>query len=160
MVDGWSPYLTRGVRYARQDQGVPRQREEIVPRATGNFDIDGWDQETIDEREGATLSRVHVSKTFHGDLDGTSTADLLTAAGQVEGSAAYVAFERFIGTANGRKGSFVLHHTASGSGGERSLSWTILPDSGTGELLGITGGGDIVVHDDGTHAYVLDYHLP
>ncbi|MEO3811435.1 DUF3224 domain-containing protein [Sphaerisporangium sp. B11E5] len=131
-----------------------------MPRATGGFHIESWDQETIDDREGATIGRVHVTKTFHGDLEGTSTADLLTAAGQVEGSAAYVAFERFTGTAHGRKGSFVLHHTASGSGGERSLSWTILPDSGTGELKGVTGGGDIVIQEDGGHAYVLDYELP
>ncbi|MFC6085791.1 DUF3224 domain-containing protein [Sphaerisporangium aureirubrum] len=131
-----------------------------MPRATGSFEIDRWDQETADEDEGATIGRVHVTKTFHGDLDGTSTADLLTATAAVEGSAAYVAFERFTGTAHGRKGTFVLHHTASGSGGERSLSWTILPDSGTGELLGIAGGGGIAIEEDGGHTYVLDYELP
>ncbi|MEU8269376.1 DUF3224 domain-containing protein [Sphaerisporangium sp. NPDC049002] len=77
---------------------------------------------------------------------------------EVEGSAAYVGFERFTGGVHGRKGSFVLHHTATGSAGEQSLSWTILPDSGTGELLGIRGGGQIIP-DDGEHFFHLDYEL-
>ncbi|WP_424536918.1 DUF3224 domain-containing protein [Sphaerisporangium viridialbum] len=129
-----------------------------MPRANGDFDIDSWEPETFDEREGATLARVHVTKTFHGDLEGTSTTDIITAMAQVEDSAAYVGFERFTGSVQGRKGSFVLHHTASGSGGERSLSWTILPDSGTGELVGIHGGGQIVP-EDGKHFFHLDYEL-
>lgn len=133
-------------------------KEADVPRAGGTFDIDSWEPETFDEREGATLARVHVTKTFHGDLEGTSTADLITAMAQVEGSAAYVGFERFIGSVHGRKGSFVLHHTATGSAGEQSLSWTILPDSGAGELLGIRGEGQIS-NDDGAHAFHLDYEL-
>ncbi|MFC4530907.1 DUF3224 domain-containing protein [Sphaerisporangium dianthi] len=127
-----------------------------MPRASGAFTIDGWEPETYDEREGATLSRVHVTKTFHGDLEGTSTTDILTAMAQVEGSAAYVGFERFTGALHGRKGTFVLHHNATGSAGEQSLSWTVLPDSGTGELAGIRGGGHIV-KDGGAHTYTLDY---
>ncbi|WP_248966154.1 DUF3224 domain-containing protein [Sphaerisporangium perillae] len=127
-----------------------------MPRANGTFDIDGWEPETLDEREGATLSRVHVTKTFKGDLEGNSTAELITAMAQVEGSAAYVGFERFTGALHGRKGTFVLHHTATGSGGEQSLSWTILPDSGTGELRGIRGEGQII-NEDGAHSYILDY---
>jgi hypothetical protein len=129
-----------------------------VPRANGTFDIDSWEPQAIDERDGATLNRVHVTKTFHGDLEGTSTADILTAMAQVEGSAAYVGFERFTGGVHGRKGSFVLHHTARSYAGEQSLSWTVLPDSGTGELLGIQGGGQIV-NDDGVHSFHLDYEL-
>ncbi|WP_326829558.1 DUF3224 domain-containing protein [Streptosporangium sp. NBC_01810] len=62
------------------------------------------------------------------------------------------------GTAHGRKGTFVLHHTATAHAGESALSWTILPDSGTGELLGIRGGGQIV-NDDGAHSFHLDYEL-
>ncbi|MGW4640891.1 DUF3224 domain-containing protein [Sphaerisporangium sp. NPDC004334] len=129
-----------------------------MPRANGAFDIEGWEPETYDEREGATLSRVHITKTFRGDLEGGSTTDILTAMTQVEGSAAYVGLERFTGTLHGRKGTFVLHHSATGSAGEQSLSWTVVPDSGTGELLGIRGGGQIT-NDDGAHTYTLDYDL-
>ncbi|GGL11286.1 hypothetical protein Sme01_42240 [Sphaerisporangium melleum] len=130
-----------------------------MPSANGTFDITGWEPETYDEREGATLSRVHVTKTFHGDLEGTSTTDILTAMTQVEGSAAYVGLERFTGSLHGRKGTLVLQHSATGSRGEQTLSWTIVPDSGTGELLEVRGGGRITA-ENGTHTYTLDYDLP
>ncbi|RCG29097.1 DUF3224 domain-containing protein [Sphaerisporangium album] len=129
-----------------------------MPRAEGTFDIESWEPQTYDEREGATLTRVHITKAFHGDLEGTSTTDIVTAVGRVETSAAYAGFERFTGSVHGRKGTFVLHHNATSEGGDRSLSWTILPDSGTGELQGITGTGNIV-NDDGAHSYTLDYEL-
>ncbi|MFC4587944.1 DUF3224 domain-containing protein [Sphaerisporangium corydalis] len=129
-----------------------------MPRANGTFDITGWDPQPIDEAEGATVSRVHVTKDFHGDLDGTSTTDILTAVTQVETSMAYVGFERFTGSVHGHKGTFVLHHTATGHDGDQSMSWSVLPDSGTGELAGIRGAGQITVAD-GTHSYHLDYDL-
>ncbi|GGK92447.1 hypothetical protein Ppa06_59230 [Planomonospora parontospora subsp. parontospora] len=129
-----------------------------MPRATGTFTIDGWDPQPYDTAEGATLTRVHVTKTFDGDLTGTSTTDIITAVSQAETSAAYAGFERFTGTVHGRKGTFVLHHTATQHAEESALSWTVLPGSGTGELLGIRGGGGIV-NDGGVHSFHLDYEL-
>ncbi|GAA2869776.1 DUF3224 domain-containing protein [Streptosporangium fragile] len=129
-----------------------------MPRAAGTFTVDSWDPQPYDEAEGAVLTRVHLTKTFDGDLTGTSTTDIITAIAKVETSAAYAGFERFTGTVHGRKGTFVLHHTATSHAGESSLSWTILPDSGTGELAGIRGGGRIV-NDDGAHSFHLDYEL-
>ncbi|MBB2913124.1 hypothetical protein FHS43_004422 [Streptosporangium becharense] len=127
-----------------------------MPRATGTFTIDSWEPHPYDEAEGATLTRVHLTKTFAGDLVGTSTTDIITAVAAVETSAAYAGFERFSGTVHGRRGTFVLHHTASRDTGRSSLVWDILPDSGTGELAGIRGGGQIV-NDDGDHSFHLDY---
>ncbi|MEV7010385.1 DUF3224 domain-containing protein [Streptosporangium sp. NPDC051022] len=129
-----------------------------MPHADGTFTVDSWDPRPYDEAEGATLSHVRLTKTFDGDLVGTATADIITVMTQVEGSAAYAGFERFTGTAHGREGTFVLHHTATSHAGESSLSWTILPGSGTGELSGIRGGGQIV-NDDGAHSFHLDYEL-
>ncbi|MEV4097601.1 DUF3224 domain-containing protein [Streptosporangium saharense] len=129
-----------------------------MPRATGTFTLDSWEPETYDEAEGATLSRVHVTKTFAGDLVGTSTTDIITAVARVEDSAAYAGFERFTGTLHGRKGTFVLHHNATAYAGEAALTWDVLPDSGTGELAGIRGSGGIV-NVDGAHSYHLDYEL-
>ena len=84
-------------------------------RATGTFEIDSWDEEPYDEREGTKLARVRVAKTFRGDVEGVSTTDLLLAYGAEEGSAAYVGFERVVGSIHGRSGTFVLHHTATSS---------------------------------------------
>ena len=124
---------------------------------TGTFEIDGWNEKPYDEREGTKLTRTRVTKTFHGDVEGESTAELLMAYGAREGSAAYVGLERIVGRVNGRKGSFVLHHNASGSRGERSATWSVVPDSGTGELRGLKGEARISIEADGGHSFTLDY---
>src|SRR5207247_7430847 len=128
--------------------------------ATGTFDIEGWDQQTYDEREGVSLARATVTKTFHGDLEGTSTAELLLAGStQVETSRAYVAIERIEGRLHGRTGTFVLHHTAIGSAAGGTAAWTVVPDTGTGELRGLSGQVQIAIDADGTHRFTLDYEL-
>lgn len=43
--------------------------------------------------------------------------------------------------------------------GKPSLTVSILPDSGTEELAGISGSLNIVI-EAGKHSYVLDYQLP
>jgi len=50
-----------------------------VTHATATFDVDSWEEEPYDEAEGARLVRTRVAKTFHGDVKGTSTAELLMA---------------------------------------------------------------------------------
>ena len=72
------------------------------------------------------------------------------------GSAAYVAIEYFAGSVDGKSGSFVLQHRGIVNRGDAQLSVTIVPDSGTGELAGISGPLEID-NDEGHHSYVLDY---
>ena len=55
------------------------------------------------------------------------------------GSAGYVAIENFIGSVGGKTGSFVLQHHGLMTRGEAELTVTVVPDSGTGELRGISG---------------------
>ena len=126
--------------------------------ATSAFSITGWEPATIDDRDGVSLARTKVTKTFTGDLEGASVAELLMA-GAPNDSAAYVGFERVEGKLNGRAGSFILHHNAVSAHGEQSASWTIMADSGTGELQGISGAAQIVIDADGGHTLVLDYDL-
>ena len=129
-------------------------------KAVATFTLDSWDPEPIDDGPGAALGRVRITKTFSGEVVGTSTVEMLTAVSGVEGSAAYVAFERIFATMGDRSGSFVLHHTATSSAAGQVGSWTIVPDSGAGELVGITGSAIIDVAEDGTHSFTLDYGLP
>jgi hypothetical protein len=131
----------------------------MTNRAVTPFTIDTWEESVYDERPGARLSQTRIGKTFTGDFRGTSEAQTIMCGAPVEGSAAYVGFERFLGSLHGRAGSFVLHHTAGGSGGARSGSWTIVPDTGTGELAGISGSGEIAIAEDGAHTLILDYEL-
>ena len=132
----------------------------MTESAKGTFTIDGWDQETFDEAEGATLAQATVTKTFTGDLAGTSSTRILMCTTQVETSAAYVGFERFSGTVGGRAGTFVLHHSATADADAgQALHWAIVPDSGTGDLRTIRGTGQITVDPDGGHTYTLEYTM-
>lgn len=127
-------------------------------RATGTFDLDRWEEQPpYDERDGNKLTRVHIDKTFHGDLEGTSTAEIITVY-TAAGPAAYVGVERFEGTVKGRRGAFILQHCAGAIGGAPWLMWKIVESSGTGELAGLRGEGKITVAD-GKHSFSLDYDL-
>ena len=132
-----------------------RMREQIK----GAFDLVMDPQPQYDSFEGGlVLGRLSFRKTFHGELDGTSTVRMLSAGTAVKGSAGYVAIELVEGTLRGRRGSFVLQHNGTMNRGQAGLSVTVVPDSGTGELEGLSGtmAIDIV---DGAHFYTFDFEL-
>lgn len=128
-------------------------------RAKATFEITTWDEKPYDEREGVKLTRTHLTKTFRGEIEGESTAELLIAYAAEEGSAAYAGFERITGRLHDRSGSFVLHHGATSSRGMQSATWSVVPDSGTGELRGLRGEAQISMEPDGGHSFTLDYDL-
>jgi hypothetical protein len=109
--------------------------------------------------ESAKLGRMSIEKQFHGDLEGTSAGEMLSVGTEVKGSAGYVAMERVNGTLHGRTGTFALQHSGTMTRGEPQLNVTVVPDSGTGELLGITGKLLINIVEK-KHFYEFDYTLP
>jgi hypothetical protein len=131
----------------------------MAAHATGTFEVKLTPQPPEDKAEGATLGRMSGDKQFHGDLEGTSKVQMLTAMTDVRGSAGYVAIERVTGTLRGRSGSFVLQHSGSSNRGATQLSITVVPDSGTGQLVGIAGKMTITI-TDGKHSYDFEYTLP
>ena len=138
----------------------PTNPETIVTtRATGTFDVKITPQATDTPTEGSPLGRMSIDKQFHGDLEGTSKGEMLTAGTAIKNSAVYVAVERVTGTLHGRTGTFALHHTGIMNRGDQSLTITVVPDSGTGELTGITGTLSIEIAN-GKHSYVFEYALP
>lgn len=103
------------------------------------FTITRWDDAVYDATEGeAQLGRVSADKTFTGPMEGTSTVELLTA-GLVEGSAGYVASEKFRGTLEGRAGTFVMQHGATMSPDGPVFFGHVVPGTGTGDLVGLSG---------------------
>jgi len=126
--------------------------------ARGTFDVKITPQPSDDKSE-TPLGRMTLDKVFHGDLDGTSHGEMLTGGTTVKGSGVYVAVERVEGTLNGHKGTFLLHHTGVMTRGAPELSITVVPDSGTGQLTGITGKLNIQI-DQGKHSYDFEYTLP
>ncbi len=128
----------------------------MMQHAKGTFDVKVIPQEN---RTGvATLGHLLLEKQLQGDLQGSSTGQMLAAQTAVEGSAGYVAIERFTGTLHGRSGSFILQHIGQMGRGQMQLTVTVLPDSGTEQLQGLTGTLRIII-EGGKHYYELDYSL-
>jgi hypothetical protein len=128
-----------------------------VRHALGTFEVKGTPLEPGDKPD--TIGRFVLEKQFHGDLEATSKAQMLTASTAVKGSAAYVAIEQVSGSLHGRSGSFVLQHSGTMTrGGSPQLSVTVVPDSGTDHLVGLAGKMTIIVAD-GKHSYDLEYTL-
>jgi hypothetical protein len=126
--------------------------------AKGTFDTADWTaQPPYDDRDGVSLGVVALTKTFHGDLTGTSLVTLLVASTPVETSKAYVALERIDATLEGRTGSFTVQHSAHSTASGQSLRVSVVPDSGTAELAGISGEMEIRIAPDGSHFYTFDY---
>lgn len=130
----------------------------MTAHATGPFDVEVTAQE--DKPGEHLLGRMLLDKKYHGDLDATAKGQMLTAGTDVKGSGAYVAIERVTGTLKGRKGSFVLQHTGTMAHGQFQLTITVVPDSGSGQLEGMTGKMTIHIAENGDHSYDLEYSLP
>jgi hypothetical protein len=101
---------------------------------------------------------MSIDKQFHGDLEASSKGQMLAAMTSVKGSAGYVAIEQVTGSLHGRNGTFVLQHSGTMTRGAPQLIVSVVPDSGTAELAGLTGTMTIIV-TDGKHSYEFDYTL-
>jgi hypothetical protein len=131
----------------------------MTNRAAGSFTV-SMNPAAPPERAGkTTLGRMLLDKAYGGDLVAIGSGEMLTAVTDTKGSASYVAIEQINGELLGRAGSFVVHHTGTMSGGVDRLSIGIVPDSGTGQLTGITGELRLQLAD-GEHRYELLYSLP
>jgi len=128
--------------------------------AKGTFDVKVIPQKPDNkEAESAKLGRMSLDKTFHGELEGTSQGEMLSYMTEVKGSGVYVAIERVTAKLNGRSGSFAMYHHGTMTRGEPQLTVTVVPDSGTGELTGLTGTLKIIL-EGRQHFYEFDYSLP
>jgi hypothetical protein len=135
------------------------QRKIMATRASGPFEVKIVPQTPDGKFEDATMGRMTIDKQFRGDLEGTSKGQMLTAMTDIKGSAGYVAIERVTGTLHGRSGAFALQHSGTMTRGVPQLSVTVVPDSGTGQLVGLTGTMIINIAD-GKHSYEFEYTLP
>ena len=135
-----------------------QKEKPMTMKASGAFEVKLTPQASNDKAEGATLGRMSIDKQFHGDLEATSKGEMLTAMTGVKDSAGYVAIERVTGTLHGQSGSFILQHSGTMAHGVQQLTINVVPDSGTGQLAGITGKMTIKIVD-GKHFYEFEYTL-
>ena len=134
---------------------TPESKERIM-KATGTFDVKVTPLTTD---KNAFPGRLSIEKTWHGGLEGTSTGEMMTAQTDVKDSGVYVALEKFTGTLDGKKGTFLLHHTGIMTRGTPHLAIAVVPDSGTGQLTGISGTLNTLI-SEGKHSYDFEYTLP
>ena len=138
--------------------GFQKEKKPLMrTHASGTFEVKVVPQ-AADDKDPTAVGRFSLDKQFHGDLSGTSKGVMLAISTSVSGSAGYVAIEQVNGTLNGRTGTFALQHTGTMTRGAPQLSVTVVPDSGTGELTGLSGKMDIKI-TDGKHFYEFDYSI-
>lgn len=127
--------------------------------ASGTFEVTPTPEPPLDTADGVIVGRMTFAKTFQGAVQATSTVHMTYARTPTDSSAGYVAVEKIDGEVDGRVGSFVVMHTGVMAGGDLNLVVAIVPDSGTGNLAGISG--TMTIDDsDGGHSYALEYQLP
>ena len=138
---------------------VAAQGAIVMEHAIGTFDVKLAPSGEADKTEGSTLGTYSLDKEYHGDLEASAKGTMLTAGTEVKGSAGYVAIERVTGALKGHKGSFVLQHNGTLTRGTPQQNIVVVPDSGTGELTGLTGKLTVII-ESGKHSYEFDYSLP
>lgn len=131
----------------------------MTMHAHGTFDVTMTPQPPDDEAENVPVSRLSMDKRFHGDLEATSKGQMLAVGTNVEGSAGYVVMEQATGTLHGHSGAFALQHNGTMTRGTPQLAVTVVPDSGTAQLTGLSGTLAIAIVD-GQHTYNFEYTLP
>ena len=131
----------------------------VMTVARGTFDVKMTLQPVAHATDGSRLTRYALDKRYQGDLEANATGEMLAAASNEQTSAGYVALEEVKGTLHGRRGSFILQHSGTMTRGVPTLSVSVVPDSGTEELVGLTGALKIIIEGK-KHSYEFEYALP
>ena len=128
-----------------------------MANASGSFAVTVTPQ-APDEGDTSGIGRLTLDKQFQGDLTATSRGQMLALSTAVEGSAGYVAMELVTGSLQGKSGNFALQHFGKMTRGAPELNVSVVPDSGTGELTGLSGKMQIII-TEGKHSYEFEYQL-
>ncbi len=127
--------------------------------ANARFAVATWNEQPYSEGDNLPkLTRATVTKTFSGDIDGTGHVEYLMMY-RSDGTAAFVGLERIVGRIGERSGSFVLQRSGVFEGGQAKESYSVIPGSGTGGLIGLQGNGSTSIGHDKDYPFTLSYEL-
>lgn len=127
--------------------------------AESTFQLESWDEEPIEVYEGGRkITKASVRKTFSGDIQGSGSLEYLMVYTD-ERSANFVGMERVEGRLHQHSGSFVLQHIGTFERGEAKAALTVVPGSGTGDLVGLSGEGSFALRHAQEYAFQLTYEL-
>jgi len=146
---------------AMEQAAVPPSGGKVMTdKATGTFEVKVKPLPEDVKVQGVAVGRMSIEKVWSGDIVGTSQGEMMTAGAEVKGSGGYVAIEMMKVKLKGRSGTFTLmHHATMKSNADFKMWINVIPDSGTGELTGLSGVLTIII-EPGKHSYVFDYSLP
>jgi hypothetical protein len=133
-------------------------QEAEMHHAVGTFEVSVTPADPEVVEAGLGLARYTLAKTYQGGMTGSAVGQMLSGGVSAE-EGTYIALERFVGTLDGREGAFLLAHRGDMNAQGYTLSITVVPGSGTGELAGISGEFGLTIAE-GEHRYDLAYRLP
>jgi hypothetical protein len=131
-------------------------QQEKTMTAKGTFDVKVTPQ--APDADAGPFGRLLLDKQYHGALAATSKGQMLGTQFEPEGSGAYVAMELVSGTLDGKRGTFMLQHNGTMSKGVSTMHVTVIPNSGTDQLKGISGRMTIIIEGK-EHRYELEYRF-
>jgi len=122
----------------------------MTTRLKTKLEIKSWDEKPYREfDDGRKLTRARVELVGSEDgaeLEASWEALLYYA---VDGTSTYVGQMHATGRLGDRSGSFVMQGTGTFDGKRAHIESTVVPGSGTDELVGLTGTSEHVsTHDD------------
>ena len=128
-----------------------------IARAT--FEIQSWDEKQWDEIPGASrMTRASVSKSYKGEMEGEGKLEYLMAYSH-DGSASFVGIERFAGRVGDKQGNFVFQHVGMFRNGVAESTWSVVPDSGGGDLQGLRGEVNVALGHAKPYPIEFSYEL-
>src|SRR4051794_27798172 len=129
----------------------------MTNHAIGTFRILTWDENPYDPvADAVRLTQAAISQSLHGDIEGTGTAQLLIV-WRSAGQATFMGLQRIVGRLGNRSGSFVLQMNGLLDRQNGRGVWSVVPDSASGDLRGLSGEGAFEL-GRGQHAsYTLNW---
>ena len=130
-------------------------------RVESSFTIEAWDSNgrAVGIETAAPLGGAFIVRAITGgDIEGRSEVLFAGAFNEKHGSGTYVAIDAFEGTIAGKTGTLAFWHANTVARGRPAAGGGLLhivPDSGTAELTGARGTGEIIARGD-DHTLVLE----
>jgi len=123
-----------------QTNGQSQTKARTRAHANAKITVQSSEAKPYDQSSGPTLTEIHLSERFAGDIDGESPVRALQIR-RNDHSATLVSMQRFSGKLGGRQGTFVLQGSEEVENGKIKATWFVVPGSGTGDLSGLRGEG-------------------
>jgi len=135
-----------------------------MKKAEGTFSIVSWNESTARERADQKTTRATVDYTSEGGINGHLFVEYVMFYSEFDpedvhaGVADFTGTIWFVGEIGGLKGSFGALDLGKYGAGEVKSEFEIVPNSGRGDLKGITGTGNYSAGKDGMKIK-LNYEL-